>query len=86
MCTNLTLCILENLETGTLVNSEGPDVKQPAGLEKHHNLENSTFEPLKYTMGSLILIVSIFMGKSIRIQRVKQTINKSNARFSGTDS
>ena len=44
---------------------------QPSGTEIHHNLENSTCDPLKYTMGSPILIVSIYMGKSIRIQRVK---------------
>ena len=36
----------------------------------HHNLENSTFDSLKYTMESPILIVSIYMGKSIRIQSV----------------
>ena len=30
--------------------------------------ENSTCDPLKYTMGSPKLIVSICMGKSIRIQ------------------
>ena len=30
-----------------------------------------TFDPLKYTMGSPILIVSLYMGKSIRIQRDK---------------
>ena len=40
------------------------------GREIHHNLENSTCDPLKYTMGSPILIVPIYMGKSIRIQRV----------------
>ena len=46
-------------------------LKQPSGTQLHHNLENSTCDPLKYTMGSPILIVSICMGKSIRIQRVK---------------
>ena len=45
-------------------------LKQPLGTEKHHNLENSTCDPLKYTMGSHIPIVSKFMGKSIRMQRV----------------
>ena len=44
-------------------------LKQPSGTEIHHNLENSTFVPFKYTMGSPINIVSICMGKSIRIQR-----------------
>ena len=32
-------------------------LKQPSGKEIHHNLENSTCDPLKYTMGSPILIV-----------------------------
>ena len=36
----------------------------------HHNLESSTCDPLKYTMGCLIRIVSLYMAKSIRIQRV----------------
>ena len=42
------------------------------GTEIHHNhnLEKSTCDPLKYTMSSPILIVPIYMGKSIRIQRV----------------
>ena len=49
-------------------------LKQPTGTEIHHNLENSTFDLLMYTMGiPRILIVSICMGKSIRIQRVKHT-------------
>ena len=46
-------------------------LKQPSGTEIHHNLEISTSDPFKYTMGSPILIVTICMGKSIRIQRVK---------------
>ena len=46
-------------------------LKQPSGTEKHKNLENSTCDPLKCTIGSAILIVSICMGKSIRIQRIK---------------
>ena len=45
-------------------------LKQPLETEIHHNLENSTCDPLKYTMDCPILIVSIYMGKSIRIQRV----------------
>ena len=44
--------------------------KQPSWTEIHHSLKNSTCDPLKYTMGSPILIVSIDMRKSIRIQRV----------------
>ena len=46
-------------------------LKQPSCTEIHHNFENSTCDPLKYTMDSPILIVSICMGKSIRIQRAK---------------
>ena len=40
--------------------------------------ENSTCDPLKYTMGSPIFIVSICMGKSIRIQRVKMNMDTIN--------
>ena len=49
-------------------------LKQPSGTEIHCYLENSTYDPLKYTMGSPILIVSISMGKSIRIPRVTNII------------
>ena len=45
-------------------------LKQPSGTEIHHSLENSTCDPLKYPMSSPILIVSIYMGKSIRKKRV----------------
>ena len=48
-------------------------LKQPSGTEVHHNLENATCDPIKYTIGSPILIVSICKGKSIRIQRVKKS-------------
>ena len=34
-------------------------LKHAPGTEIHHNLENSTCDPLKYTMGSPILILSI---------------------------
>ena len=36
------------------------DLKQPSGTEihVHHNFENSYCDPLKYTIGSPILIVS----------------------------
>ena len=47
-------------------------LQQPAGTETHQNLENSTFDRLKVLMGSSKLIVSICVGKSIRIQRVKK--------------
>ena len=46
-------------------------LKQPSQTETHPNLETFTCNPLNYKMGSPILIVSIFMGKSIRIQRVE---------------
>ena len=48
-------------------------LKQASGTDAIiiHYLEKSTFDPLKYTMSNPILIVSICMGKSIRIQRVK---------------
>ena len=68
---------------GTLTNSADPDemqhdaafhqglhcsrLKQPSGIEIYHKLEISTCDPLKYTMGSPMLIVSICMGKSIKI-------------------
>ena len=48
-------------------------LKQPS-LTENHNLENSIFDPLKYTMGSPILIVPICVGKSIKIQRVKKEV------------
>ena len=41
------------------------------GIKTLHNLENPTCDPLKYTMGSPVLIVSTCMVKSIGIQRVK---------------
>ena len=47
-------------------------LKQPSSKEMHHSLENFNCDPLKYTMGSPILIVSICMGKSIEIGRVNR--------------
>ena len=44
--------------------------KQPPGTDIYQNLENSTSDPLKYTIGSPILIVLMCMGKYIKIQRV----------------
>ena len=61
---------------GTLANSEDPDEMQhivafhqglhcllrfKSGTEIHHDLENSTCDPLKSTVGSLTFIVSICM-------------------------
>ena len=37
----------------------------------HHNLEKSNGDTFKCTMDNPILLVSICMGKSIRIQKVK---------------
>ena len=50
-----------------------PSLNQPSGTEIHQNLETSTCDPFKYKMGYPILIVTIYKGKSIRIQRVKGT-------------
>ena len=46
--------------------------------KSHHNSETSTCDPLKYKMGNPIhvLIVSVKMEKSIRIQRVKGPVKK----------
>ena len=52
--------------------------KQPPVTELHHNLETSTCNPLKNKMGSSIPIVSICMGKSIGIQRVKDCYSVNN--------
>ena len=38
-------------------------LKQLLGTDEHHNLENATCDPIEYTMGSHILIVSICMGE-----------------------
>ena len=46
--------------------------EEHSGAVIHHNLDNSTCDPLKCTMGSPILNVSICMEKSIRIQRVNK--------------
>ena len=44
-------------------------LKQPSGTEIHHNVYFSTCDPLKYIMGSHILIEK-YMRKSIGIQKV----------------
>ena len=46
-------------------------LKPSSGAELPYNLEKSTGDTLKYTMGSPILMVSICMGKSIGIVRVE---------------
>ena len=50
-------------------------LKQHSGTEIHHNLVNSTCDPLEHTTGNPVLIVSLCMGKSISIQRVNQNIH-----------
>ena len=42
--------------------------------EMHHNLEISTCDPLKYKMDNSVLILSTYMGESIRMKRVKYDI------------
>ena len=45
-------------------------LKQSSRVERHRILEHSTCDPFqKYTMGSPTLIVSMCMGKFIRIQK-----------------
>ena len=46
-------------------------LKRPQGTKMYHELETFTCDPSKFTMSSPIPPVSICMGKSIRIQRVK---------------
>ena len=46
-------------------------LEQPSETEVHNRLKYSTYDPKKYTIDSHILIVSICIGKSIRIQRVE---------------
>ena len=49
--------------------------KQPSETEMHHILENQICDSLKYTMDSPILIASICMAESIRIQKVNAQID-----------
>ena len=49
-------------------------LKQPSGKEIHHDLENFVCDPIGCIVGIPILIVSICIGKSIRMQRVKAHI------------
>ena len=48
-----------------------PRLKQPSVTEIHYNSETSTCDPLNYKMDKPKLIVSICIGKYIRIQRTK---------------
>ena len=45
-------------------------LKRLSGTEIHHNLETSSFDPLKYKIGNPILILSQCVGKYIRILMV----------------
>ena len=79
---------------GTLANSEDPGemqhdaafhqdlhcllrLNEPKGTEIHI-LENFTYNLLKYTMRSPLLLVLISIGKSIRIQRVNNFLTSHN--------
>ena len=55
-------------------------LKHSSGTEIHNNLENSICDPLE-KLGSLILIVSICMETSIRIQRVDNKIATKYPQF-----
>ena len=83
----------EYLQTGTLTNSKDPD-EMPHNVafirictvckdrnKFHHNLEISTCDHLKYKMGNPILIRSTFMGKSIRMKRVKECCFRLEKKF-----
>ena len=50
-------------------------------IEMHHNLENSTRVPLKYTKGSPILIVAICMGKIHQNTKGKRRIKFSSLSY-----
>ena len=56
-------------------------LKHPSGTEIYHNLENYTCDPLMYTMGSPILMVSICMGKSIKMKRLNNSTLKQQIRL-----
>ena len=56
-------------------------LKQPSGTKIHHNLETPICDPLEYKMDSPLLIVSVCMGKSIRLQRVKSLRQKMNLKL-----
>ena len=50
-------------------------------IQVHNYLERSTSDSLEYIMDNPTLIVIICMGKSIRIQRVKSTVNLLDCKF-----
>ena len=65
---------------GTLKNSVDPGSELFANIKTnlsltiyvgtiHHDLENSTFDHLKYIMGCPIFIISVCTGKSIGMKR-----------------
>ena len=63
------------MKCSILLHHQGLHRLLTSGTEIYHNSENYTCDPLKYTMGSPILTVSIYMGNPIRIQRVNIFIN-----------
>ena len=82
--TNGSQCLLS---LNSLANRDDPDAAFHQGFhcllrlknlqeqnDIRHNLENSTCDPSKYTMASPILIISIFMGKSIQRQRINSLV------------
>ena len=46
--------------------------KQIFMTEMHHDLESSTFDPLKHKMGNSTLILSTCLGIATRVKRVKE--------------
>ena len=41
--------------------------------ERHHNLEISTIHPLEYKMNNSILIVLIYLGRTIKMKKVNSS-------------
>ena len=54
---------------------------QPLGTEIHNNLENSTCDPLKYTMGSPIFIVSLSIIENPAAYKGFITTGKGNKKI-----
>ena len=57
-------------------------IKQFLEKEMHHNQKNSTCDPLKFIMGSPLVIVLICMGKLIKIQKFNDPVNYFHPLFS----
>ena len=54
-----------------------PRLNKPSGSDIHHNYEISSSDPQNSQLDNPILIVSICMGKSIRIQKVKRLASQN---------